>query len=156
MTDIATGDNLQEKILRLEEQILQLPQVDVPMMHWIEGDTYYRAILVRKGITITGARHRFPHECICIGDILVSTDIGVTRLQGYTRLWAEGGKKRVGSAVEDTIWLTKHWTNRNSLEGMDEWLTFPDEHEALALVRDRRNSCALQASNVPQLSGTGT
>lgn len=138
---------LQRQIERLEEHILTLPQVDFPVSEWFEGSYYYRAIFIPANHTLTGARHRFEHECVCIGDIMVSTDTGVRRLSGYNRFWAEGGKKRVGSTLKDTIWLTVHWTPKLSLDNMEEWLTFPEEHEKLAAVKSRR----LQASNVQEL-----
>jgi hypothetical protein len=142
---------LQGQIANLEQQILQRPQVDCPMLHWIDGPYYYRAILVRKDTLITGAKHRLEHECVSIGDIQVSTDLGMKRLTGYHRFWADAGKKRVGLALEDTIWVTIHWTNQPTVEGIEEWLSYPEEHKALAAVRARRNSRTLQASNLPEL-----
>lgn len=124
------------------------------MTHWFDGAYYYRAIFVARDMVITGARHRLEHECVCLGDMLVSTDVGVRRLQGYHRLWAEAGKKRVGRALQDTIWLTIHWVADGSrrLEGIEEYLSFPSEHKRLAAVRERRMSRTLQASNVLELT----
>jgi hypothetical protein len=146
--------SLQEKIVSLEKEILRHPQQGCPMRHWLQDGYYYRAIFIAKGMLITGARHRLEHECLCLGDLLVSTDVGMKRLRGYTRLWAEAGKKRIGLALEDTIWLTIHWTNRESLDEIEEWLSFPEEHKALAAVRERDKSLTLRASNVRQLFPT--
>lgn len=142
---------LQQKIVRLEKYILQRPQEDFPMIHWLEGSMYYRAIFIPKGKLITGAKHRLEHTCVSIGDIEVSTDFGMKRLTGYNHFWAEAGKKRIGFTFEDTIWLTIHWTDQKTLEGIEEWLSFPDEHKLLAMVRDRRNRGILHRSNMPQL-----
>lgn len=139
---------LQQQVVQLEEEILKCPQVDVPMLHWVEGNCYYRAILVCKNTLITGARHLSEHECISIGCIAVSTDNGMKVLTGHHHFWSQAGKKRVGLALEDTIWLTKHWTNRQSLEGKEEEISFPEEHEKLAEVRSRNNRRSLLGSNV--------
>ena len=146
---------LQEKIQRMEEENLKLPQVDFPMIQWIEDDMLTRAIFIPKGYMITGARHRFEHECISIGDINVSTDFGVKRLRGYHRFWAQANKKRIGWALEDTIWVNRLWTDQKTLEGIEEWACCKEDHIGLAAVRDRRNSRTLLASNVPQLLITG-
>lgn len=150
-----TVPQLQERIQVLEKHILKRPQTDCPMHHWLDGQYYYRAIFIKQGMLITGARHRLDHECVAIGDILVSTDLGLKRLTGYTRLWAEAGKKRIGLTLQDTIWLTIHWTDHPTLDGIEEWLSFPEEHKALAAVRARRNSRTLQRSNLPELTRNG-
>ena len=149
---VLSTEQLQTRIVKMEKQILLREQTDCPMHHWLEGEYYYRAILIRRGMLITGARHRLEHECIAIGDILVSTDLGLKRIRGYTRLWAEAGKKRIGFALQDTIWVTVHWTDQSSLERIEEWLSYPEEHKALAAVRARRNSRTLQRSNLPELT----
>lgn len=143
---------LQKQVQKLEEELLKFPQLDFPLLEWIDSGYYYRAIRIPKGALLTGARHRQEHECVSIGDIAVSTDTGVTRLQGYHRLWAAAGKKRVGLAMADTIWLTVHWLPAGQgLEGVEELLTWPEEHKALAVVKQRRLSRILQASNVREL-----
>jgi hypothetical protein len=143
---------LQRNIQLLEDRMLTMPQVDFPLLEWIDGSYYYRAIRIPKGSLLTGARHRQEHECVCIGDLAVSTDTGVARLQGYHRLWAAAGKKRVGLAMADTIWLTVHWIPEGQgLEGIEELLTFPAEHKNLVAVRQRRLSRILQSSNVREL-----
>lgn len=145
-----TVQELQHRIVVLEQNILKRPQEDCPMTHWLEGQYYYRSIFIRAGMLITGACHRLEHECVSIGDILVSTDVGMKRLTGYNRLWAEAGKKRIGFALADTVWTTIHWTDQPSLDGIEEWLSYPEEHKALAAVRARRNSRTLQRSNLPE------
>ena len=147
MTSAVLTSVLQSQIKLLEVSLLECPQVEVPMIHWLVGHFYHRAILVRKDTLITGARHLQEHECLSIGDISVSTDVGVKRLQGYHRLWAQAGKKRVGYAHENTIWVTTHWTDQLTLIGKEEELSFPEEHKLLAEARSRRNRGTLLNSN---------
>jgi len=143
---------LQQRIRSMEAELLQQPQVDFPLLHWIEADRYYRAIFIPAGCILTGAVHRLEHECMSLGSILVSTDSGMRHLSGYNRFWAEAGKKRIGLALEDTIWLNIHWTNQKSLEGIEEWLSYPEEHKLIQAVRERRNNQGgLQRCNLPQL-----
>lgn len=99
-----------DNILAWEEQALRLPQIDIPVKHYIHGGMYGREITIPKGSIITGQIYKFDHFDIMIsGDITVSTDSGETkRLTGTNVFKGMSGKKRAGYAHEDTQWITFH------------------------------------------------
>lgn len=97
-------------ILAWEEKAKDLPQIDIPVNHYIHGGMYGREITIPKGSIITGQIYKFDHFDIMIsGDITVSTDSGETkRLTGFNMFKGMSGKKRAGYAHEDTHWITFH------------------------------------------------
>lgn len=95
-----------EKIERLEEIILQTPQVDLRTEHALAGGAYARTIYIPAGTVLTGASHKKDHINIMQGDISVSTDDGMKRLTGQHILTTKAGHKRVGYAHADTTWTT--------------------------------------------------
>lgn len=99
----------EEQIRHLERHVLALPQVDLGTEHAVHGGLYVRQILIPAGTVATGAIHKVPHVSLMVyGDITVSTPAGMERITG-PRLWLAGpGKKRVGFAHSDTLWLTVH------------------------------------------------
>ena len=94
-----------EQIERLENLILQGPQVDTPTKHYFAPGLYAREIFIPAGTVLTGARHKTEHLCLFVGDITVWTEGGMVRLTGHHTLTSQPGAKRVGYAHSDT-WCT--------------------------------------------------
>lgn len=114
-----------EKILQYEELVKELPQVDIPVNHYIHGGMYAREITIPKGIILTGQIYKFDHFDIMIsGDITVSTDDDEPRrLTGFNLFKGMSGKKRAGYAHEDTHWITFHPYDGESGEDIQKFIT---------------------------------
>lgn len=99
-----------ENILAYEEMAKRLPQIEIPVKHYVHGGMYCREITIPKGALITGHIYKFDHLDIMIsGDITVSTEDGERkRITGYHCFKSDAGKKRAGYAHEDTTWITVH------------------------------------------------
>lgn len=95
-----------EAVYRLENELLQFPQVDLQTSHVIHGGLYARTILIPAGTALTGALTEMDNVCVVFGDISVTTDAGPQRLTGYHVLPATKGAKRAGYAHADTWWTT--------------------------------------------------
>lgn len=123
-----------KNILKYEEVALSMPQLEIPVKHYIHGGMYVREITIPANTAITGAIYKFDHFDIMIkGDITVSTDDGITRrLEGYNVFQGQSGKKRAGFAHEDTTWITVHPFTGDSGESIQEFITaqtFDDLHQ---------------------------
>jgi quercetin dioxygenase-like cupin family protein len=95
-----------EQIERLEDYILQVPQVDLQTTHALSGGVYARTIFIPEGTVLTGAAHKKDHINVMQGDITVWTEEGMKRLTGQHVLTTKAGAKRAGLAHADTWWTT--------------------------------------------------
>lgn len=112
-----------DHVQRLEDALVQLPQVDCPVRHHFGPGVYMREMTIPKGVTAVGAVHRTEHLSIVCGHCLVTTDEGVKELQGYATVHSRAGAKRAAYALEDTIFTTIHPTTETDLEKLCEMLT---------------------------------
>lgn len=112
-----------DAVRRIEECLLQAPQVDLQTTNVVHGRMCARTILVPAGTVLTGALTNIDNVCIVQGDISVTTDAGVQRLTGYNVLTARAGAKRVGYAHADTYWTTIHHTDLTDVEAIEEEMT---------------------------------
>ena len=117
MNDVALTER--QKIEALEQYIAQLPQVDLQTSHVLMGGIYARTIYIPAGATLTGAVHRKDHVNVMVGDIMVSTDEGMTRLTGHHVIPTKAGMKRAGYALADTVWTTLCKTDETDISRIE-------------------------------------
>lgn len=122
-----------EQVARLEQAMLELPQVDLQTAHCLSGMVYARSIFIPAGCPLTGAEHKKDHVNIVFGDITVSTDEGMKRLSGFHVLPTKAGMKRVGYAHADTHWVTCCHTQLENIPAIEDELV-KDAH----LLQTRR------------------
>lgn len=126
---VAARQGMRESIEKLEEMILQVPQIDLNTTHELAGEVYARTIFIPAGTVLTGAAHNKDHVNVMFGDITVSTDDGMKRLTGYHVLPTKAGMKRVGFAHRDTCWTTVCHTKLTDIEAIEDEMT--DESDKL-------------------------
>lgn len=98
-----------ETVEDLERELLKLPQVDMPVEESFTEDNYTRQILIKAGTRLTGCVWLDDYVDIMVyGHILVGTPDGVVELKGFNKLDGKAGRKRIGIAIEDTLWITVH------------------------------------------------
>ncbi len=104
--DIA-GLSAVEIVQRAEEQMLQLPQVEIQTRHYFIPGAYAREITIPKGTLLTGHIHRLPQiNIVSKGEITVLTDDGPLRVVAPATIVSPAGCKRIGWAHEETVWTT--------------------------------------------------
>jgi hypothetical protein len=119
-------------------------QIELPVRHIFSAGVYARELFIPKGVMLTGKIHRF--ECLNVmayGKMRVFSDNGEEEpfiLEGYNIMTSPPGLKRIGEALEDTLWTTFHSTDETDLDKLEELLTMPDENTEL-LKRARALSC---------------
>jgi hypothetical protein len=116
--DTPVGPVSMDKVFRLEESLLaNFEQPELPLRHHFAKGVYARELFIPKGMVIVGKIHK--HSTLNIlskGDISVTTDEGVVRVQAPFTVVGPPGTKRVGYAHEDSIWTTIHGTDETDLE----------------------------------------
>lgn len=100
---------MREKVERFEHELNKMHQAHCPVRHYLAGGIYAREMTIPAGVVLTGAVHRHEHLCtISQGVIAVSTDEGMKLLSAPYTLISKPGAKRVGYALETTVWTTYH------------------------------------------------
>ena len=130
-----------EKIEKMESELLTLDQIQMPVEHRFINGMYAREITIPKGTILTGAVHKFDYVDIMLsGDIAVATPDGVKRLKGINIMEGPAGRKRAGYAYEDTRWLTVHKTDTTTTEGIEDVLTVRTIAEFLSLPASEKKN----------------
>ena len=110
-------------ILALQETMLALPQLDLPIANFLIPGVYVRSMFIPKGTCLVGKIHN--HQSISIvaaGDISLMSEDGLSRVQPPFTAISQAGIKRVGYAHEDTVFITVHQTNETELGAIESEL----------------------------------
>lgn len=122
MSDIVIAERIdgavtRDKVVALEREIQLMPQVDCPVRHYFAPGMYAREMTIPEGVVVTGAVHRHEHLCtVSKGRLMVSTDEGMREVSAPCTLVSKAGTKRVGYALEETVWTTYHCTTKTDLD----------------------------------------
>jgi hypothetical protein len=95
-----------------------------PLKHTFADGLYIREIFMPKGQVITTGIHKKEHPYFIMkGDISVLTENGIERIKApYTGI-TKPGTKRLIYTHEDSIWITVHATDKETVEDvLDEVL----------------------------------
>jgi hypothetical protein len=99
------------EISRLETHMLSMPQLEIQATHHFAKGLYAREIFIPAGTLLTGKVHKCEHlNIVSKGRIQVWTEDGMKEVCAPFTLVSRPGTKRVGLAIEDTVWTTIHAT----------------------------------------------
>ena len=98
---------LREKVERLQEALLQMPQADVKFLHDFEPGKYIRTMIAPPWSVIVGAEHKTPYKVrLEKGTIAVNIDDEIHTLTAPLEFDAPAGIKRVGRVFdEELVWI---------------------------------------------------
>ncbi len=137
--DLVAGMPTPEAVRRMEDILLQMPQIDLRTEQLVHGGMAARTIFIPAGTVLTGALTNIDNLCVAFGDITVTTDDGPKRLTGFNVIPAMAGAKRAGVAHSDTWWVTIHRTDLTDLGAIEDEMTGESHRlqtRTLALGRD--------------------
>jgi hypothetical protein len=98
-----------KSVERLESYLREFPQVEIKAEHKFAPGLYIRQITIPAGVLATGAACKEEHFSVMVsGRMSVLADGAIRDIAGYHDWIAPAGVKRVGIAVEDTVWFTVH------------------------------------------------
>jgi mannose-6-phosphate isomerase-like protein (cupin superfamily) len=108
---------------RLEARLLNMEQVDCPLIHRFTDGAYLREILMPAGTFIIGQKHRTRHFNIVLsGKAVVMIDGVIEQIEAPKVFESEPGVRKVLYIVEDMRWATLHVTSERDLEKLEETL----------------------------------
>lgn len=94
-----------KSVERLEAHLLQFPEVEIKTEHRFVPGLYIRQITIPAGATCTGAACKFEHFSVMVRGRMFALSEGAMReIAGYNEWIAPAGVKRVGIAIEETVW----------------------------------------------------
>jgi len=100
-------NEMRKMIADLEETLLKLPQLEVPIKEYFSNNVYAREMIVPKGSIVVGKIHRFQNlNILSAGEVTVFSIDGKMRVKAPFTFVASEGSKRVFYMHEDSVWTT--------------------------------------------------
>ena len=118
MNDLTTAD-----VWKLQEEMLKMPQASVETFHYFAEGMYARVVPRTAGTLIVGKVHKREHFYIVAkGRVQVGHDV----YEAGTIMVSRPGTKRAVLALEDSVCMTVHRTNRKNITKIERDLVEPD------------------------------
>jgi hypothetical protein len=139
---LSTIEVTKEKIVALQDVLLEMPQADIVTTHTFKPSVYERKITVPKWAVLTGAAHKTPYKVrLEKGTIAVNVGLEVKVLTAPCEFDACAGEQRVGRVFdEEVIWVDIYEN--------------PDNCNDISVLEDRLYvvpACGLGENRVKQL-----
>jgi hypothetical protein len=104
--------SLPAAVLRLERDLLKMPQADIKTTHSFPPGQYIRSVTIPPWTVLTGAEHLTDYTVrLEKGTIAVNTDDGMAILEAPLEFHAKAGCKRVGRVFEHEVVWTDIYDN---------------------------------------------
>lgn len=133
-------DGLLDKLTRIQNEILEKPQIEVNTEHIIHGGMYVRTIRLAPEVVLVGALVKVSTVLIVDGKTAVFTGEGWIELDGYHVIPARAGRKQIFVTRAETSLTMIFRTDARTVEQAEE--EFTDEAEAL-MSRKNENDTVL-------------
>lgn len=142
MTALATNNRIAvmsesaiEKVRLVQNAMLELPQVDLPVHHILHGGMYSRSLVIPAGVVIAGAFIQVPTTLVVSGNVTVYANDQAYEIDGYQVLVASAGRKQLFVAHTDTNMTMTFATDAKTVEDAEN--EFTSEPELLASRRHK-------------------
>ena len=124
-TAVVTPEVMRQKVVALQDELLQMPQADIVTTHTFLPGVYERKITVPPWTVLTGAAHKTDYRVrLEKGTIAVNIDTEVVVLTAPCEFDAKAGEQRAGRVFEDEVVWVDIYPN-------------PDNCQDLSVIEDR-------------------
>jgi hypothetical protein len=124
-TAVVTPELMRQKVVALQDELLQLPQADIVTTHTFLPGVYERKITIPPWTVLTGAAHKTGYRVrLEKGTIAVNRETEVVVLTAPCEFDAKAGEQRAGRVFEDEVVWVDVYGN-------------PDDCQDLAVLEDR-------------------
>ena len=122
-----------EQIIRAEQEMKKLPQVELKVVNHFSAGVYARELHIPAGVTLTGRIHKKENlNILSQGEMMVTTEAGLVHVKAPFTVVSPPGTKRIATALTDCIWTTIHGTDETDIDKICEIFTAENEEEYLA------------------------
>ena len=136
MSDVEIS--MRQRVEKLEQSLMEMPQVDCPVRHYFAPGLYAREISIPKGTVLTGAIHKTEHIAILsAGRLQLATDSGTIEISAPHTLTVRPGQKNAALALEDSVWTNFFPTTETDTDKLVGLLT---ESKACELLGGSNNA----------------
>jgi len=106
-TAVTTAEAMREKVVALQDALLEMPQADIVTTHTFLPGVYERKITVPPWTVLTGAAHKTGYRVrLEKGTIAVNRETEVVVLTAPCEFDAKAGEQRAGRVFEDeVVWV---------------------------------------------------
>lgn len=120
--------NPHELVLKAERLMRDMPQEELVTTHFFADGMYARVVGRRAGVLIVGKVHKREHLYIVAkGRVKVVGPSGPVEYGAGSVIVSKPGTKRMVLAMEDSICLTVHRTDKTDLDEIEKELIEDDE-----------------------------
>jgi uncharacterized cupin superfamily protein len=125
--------SMRDRVSRLQEELLKLPQYEPETKHYFHGGMYCREVWRQAGVLVVGKVHKKEHFYLIVnGTVSITTDEGVQRITGPRLLKCTPGTKRAVYAETEALCMTFHVVDAQTVEAAEQELVEPDAAETYA------------------------
>lgn len=132
---LALYGNIPE-ILRVEEEILKMPQVDLPLQHFFLPGVCVRVMSLPAGTILTGKIHKHTHIAILAkGRLRLADGDKASIIEAGFVAYGAAGIKRLGFAETDCVFVNILATNVQDIDDLERECTVDtfDQYEQFLL-----------------------
>jgi len=106
-TAVITAESMRQKVVALQDELLQMPQADIVTTHTFLPGVYERKITVPPWTVLTGAAHKTGYRVrLEKGTIAVNRETEVMLLVAPYEFEAKAGEQRAGRVFdEEVVWV---------------------------------------------------
>lgn len=131
-----------------EREMLQLPQVDCPVVHHFGPNICIREVFMPAGTFAIGHKQKFEHLNIMLrGKVLVANDDGTTVTLSAPLIFVGKPGRKIGYILEDMVWQNVYSTELKNIdeveahfmEKSDDWQQNYDDKFKLAQITNAAN-----------------
>jgi hypothetical protein len=116
---LALYGNIPE-ILRVEEEILKMPQVDLPLQHFFLPGVCVRVMSLPAGTILTGKIHKHTHIAILAkGRLRIADGEHSAIVEAGYIAYGKAGIKRLGYAETDCVFINILATNIQDIDELE-------------------------------------
>ena len=154
---------LREKVEKLQEALLQMPQADVTFLHDFEPGKYIRTMIAPPWSVIVGAEHKTPYKIkLEKGTIAVNVGDEIKVLTAPLEFDAPAGVKRVGRVFDEEVIWVDYYDNPNDcrdIQAIEERLYVIPEcglmSNRVKELKNEQNDTKQLTNSVKMLLGNG-
>ena len=139
MTEIQPTETVRAKVEKLEESMLNLPQIHCPIRHHFAPGVYAREITIPKDTVLIGVVHKRDNLVVLsAGKLRLVTEDGFAEITAPHTMLCKAGSKNAAVALEDAVWTNFFATDETDPDKLVELLTYSKADELLGGANNKQ------------------
>ena len=139
MTEIQPTEAVRAKVEKLEESMLNLPQIHCPIRHHFAPGVYAREITIPKDTVLIGVVHKRDNLVVLsAGKLRLVTEDGFAEITAPHTMLCKAGSKNAAVALEDAVWTNFFATDETDPDKLVELLTYSKADELLGGANNKQ------------------